>query len=78
MASGRVGWRWRRHSGVWTFTVLAQGAGIWELEVDGVPVAPAAAWRAAAVRLVQGQHGVRLRNRGGSFKLDAIEVAAVK
>ena len=65
-------------SGVWTFTVRAQGAGVWELEVDGVPVArgSGAAAAPAAVRLVHGQHGIRLRNRGGSFKLEAIEVAA--
>jgi hypothetical protein len=68
------------HSGVWTFAVRAQGAGIWELEVDGVLVARGSGTAAAPafVRLVQGQHGVRLRNRGGAFKLEAIEVAAVK
>ena len=64
------------HSGDYTFNVDTQGEGTWELEVDGIPVAHGASAAAPfTVRLVKGQYGVRLRNRGGSFTLKGIKVA---
>jgi hypothetical protein len=63
-------------SGVWTFAVKAKGDGVWELEIDGTVAGSGSGAGSTVVRLVKGQHGIRLRDRSGSFSLDGIEVSA--
>ncbi|MGA2619600.1 MAG: hypothetical protein ABSF26_18475 [Thermoguttaceae bacterium] len=59
--------------------IKEDGTGLWAVvkmpALAGGDKASAAAATSCFVRLVQGQHGVRLQNRGGKFKLEAIEIS---
>jgi hypothetical protein len=65
-------------TGTWNFTVQARGDSPWELEIDGIrvaggPEASSASGVPCAIRMVKGQHGIRLR-AGGPLTLESISV----